>query len=142
MRPYVTDHSTTTARLAPGRSRWWIAAALLGLALLLITRCKPSPPNTLGPGGSASFSVAWNAPTTSADGTPLTDLASYRLYYSPDSIGSRTDATVTVVDVGDSTRYTVGGLVPGTYYVAVSAVDLRGNESGLSRQVRVQVVGP
>jgi hypothetical protein len=39
-------------------------------------------------------------------------------------------------DVGDVTRYEVPYLPPGTYYYAVTAYDLAGNESAFSDEIR------
>ncbi len=136
MRCHSTGHAQAPVQRRRGRGR---RASVL-FALLVFVGCKPGAPDAMGPGGSASFSVAWKAPTTSADGTALEDLASYRLYYSTDSALDR--STATEVDLGDSTHCTVRGIAPGTYFVAVSAVDQRGNESDLSNTIRIDVVGP
>src|SRR5438093_12507803 len=37
------------------------------------------------PGSAAILDATWTAPTTNTDGSPLTDLASYRVYYSTGS---------------------------------------------------------
>jgi len=74
--------------------------------------------------------VNWGAPTTSADGSPLNDLAGYRLYY-----GTKTSQYSNTIDVGNLQTYTVLGLVAGSnYYFAVSAYDTAGNESELSTE--------
>ncbi len=80
------------------------------------------------PGNTAT--LTWDAPTTNADGTPLTDLAGYKVYYGTTS-GNYTD----VIDVGNVTTYKVEGLQPGTYYFAVTAYDTSGNESNYSNEV-------
>ena len=73
-----------------------------------------------------SLDISWTAPTTNADGTPLTDLAGYRLYLST-PCPSLQFATVS------GTAVTVTGLIPSTTYTArVTAVDFSGNESACS----------
>ena len=100
----------------------------------------PSAPGGSDPGSSGglgSITLAWDAPAQSEDGTPLTDLAGYTVYY-----GSRaplTKASGTAVDVGTATRYTLSGLVSGSYIVAVAARDDAGNEGPLSASIHVEV---
>lgn len=79
-------------------------------------------------GGDATLS--WTPPTSHVDGTPLTDLAGYELYY-----GKYSGNYGTAIDVGNQTSYTITGLDPGTYYFTTSAYDSSGNESGLSMEV-------
>ena len=77
--------------------------------------------------------LAWNAPTTNTDGTPLTDLAGYHLYYWQDSTGVPQS-----VDVGNTTNYTLTGLVAGaTYTLAVAAYNTAGNQSSYSSTITV-----
>lgn len=80
------------------------------------------------PGNSAT--LTWDAPTNNADGTPLTDLAGYKIYYRTPS-GYYTE----VIDVGNVTTYKIENLNPGTYYFTVTAYDTSGNESGDSNEV-------
>ena len=78
---------------------------------------------------SGTATVAWTAPTTRSDGTPLTNLAGYRIYYGigPDSF----DNMIEVNTVG-VTNFVVENLSTGTWYFAVTARDSAGVESGLS----------
>jgi hypothetical protein len=73
---------------------------------------------------------AYKAPTTNADGTPLTDLGGYKVYYGLSS-GNYTNS----LDVGNVTTYKIYNLTPGTYYFAVTAYDTSGNESDYSNEV-------
>ena len=78
--------------------------------------------------------LSWEAPTTNADGTPLTDLAGYRVHYgtSPGPSGYTDFKYI----AGNITQYTVDNLTDGkTYYFAVSALDTSGNESDFSNEV-------
>ncbi|MBI5198088.1 MAG: hypothetical protein HZA19_05700 [Nitrospirae bacterium] len=74
--------------------------------------------------------LSWEPPATNADGTPLTDLAGYKVYYGTAS-GSYGD----FVDAGNVITYTVSNL-PETvaYYFAVTAYNTTGNESGYSNE--------
>ncbi len=78
-----------------------------------------------------TISLSWEAETTNADGSSLTDLAGYRIYYGT-SPGVYTES----VDVGNETTYTLIGLNRGqTYYVALTAYDTSLNESEFSTEV-------
>lgn len=81
-------------------------------------------------GGTGSAALSWEAPTTRDDGSPLTDLAGYRLYV---SLGS--GVSLEPIDVGLQTEYTLANLASGAYRFAVSAYDAAGRESDLSLPV-------
>lgn len=78
---------------------------------------------------AGSATVSWSPPTTRSDGTALTNLAGYRIYYgnAPGQYGT----TLTLNNAGLSS-YVVEGLSPGTYYFAVTAFDATGVESDFS----------
>jgi len=77
--------------------------------------------------GSASLS--WMAPTQNTDGSALTDLGGYRVYY-----GTSVSALNQVIDVPgrDTLGYEVDRLSSGSYYFAVKALSTSGAESALS----------
>lgn len=75
----------------------------------------------------------WAPPTTNEDGTPLDDLAGYRIYYGTASPLDK--GTSQSVDVGNSKSVTLSGFSTGTYFFAATAYDASGNESGLSEEV-------
>ena len=70
------------------------------------------------------------SPQTNADGTPLKDLAGFRVHYGRER-GKYTD----VVDVGRSTTCSLQSLPCGRFYFAVTAYDTSGNESKPSNEV-------
>jgi hypothetical protein len=76
--------------------------------------------------GVGSATVNWTAPTTNDDGTPLTDLARFRVLYGT----SRSNLSQSLT-VDDPTRRsaTVNSLGTGTWYFAVRAVNSAGGES-------------
>ena len=78
---------------------------------------------------NGTATISWIPPTQNTDGTPLTDLGGYRIYYGtdPGSLEHRLD----IPDRTITTR-TVGGLTPGTWYFAVTAVGSDGSESAYS----------
>ncbi len=73
-----------------------------------------------------SLFVDWDAPTTSADGSPLKDLAGYHV-----KIGNSSGTYSTSITVNDPSAltYEFKELRVGTYYVAVTAFDSAQNES-------------
>lgn len=79
---------------------------------------------------SRSATLSWEAPTTNTNGTALTDLAGYRIYYgsSPEHLSH----TLKISTIGLQT-YVIDDLEPGTWYFAVMAVAANGAESQLSR---------
>lgn len=85
---------------------------------------------TAQPTGSAP--LRWTPPTTNTDGSTLSNLAGYRIYYGP-SPGVLSKA-IAVNNPGIS-AYVVDGLVPGTWYFAVTAVTTPGAESAQSNVV-------
>jgi len=82
--------------------------------------------------------LSWDAPTTNADGTPLADLAGYKVYY-----GNCSGNYSQNIDVGNVPTYTVDNLTDGlTYYFAVTAYDTSGNESRYSNEVSRTIQPP
>ncbi len=80
---------------------------------------------------SKTATLAWDPPVTHTDGTPLTDLAGYKVH-----VGSQPGVWDQVIDVQDpgAVGYAVSALTPGPKYFAVTAYDSAGNESGPSNQ--------
>lgn len=79
--------------------------------------------------GSGRAILSWTAPTENTDGTPLTDLAGYRVY-----VGNSAASLSIAATLSQPTppRFTVEGLPAGTWYFAVTAVNSAGVESVLS----------
>lgn len=75
-----------------------------------------------------SASLSWLPPTQNTDGSPLTDLAGYKIYWgqSPSNLNN----SVTL-DAG-TTSYVVDELTRGTWYFSTTAVDADGLESSFS----------
>jgi len=119
----------TTDRFRSQYIRWLRATGLTLGGILLVTAS----------GDAGVLTASWTAPTTNTDGSALTDLAFYRVYYdtsdtpclgttyvevaTPDS-SPPPDETVSV----QLTELTTGWI----YSVSVTAVDAHGNESTCS----------
>lgn len=103
-----------------------VAAILLGLH-----GCYGTPGTATGPtDGDGTATVSWIAPTQNADGSKITDLAGYMIYYgtSPDNLAESVE-----VKGPRTTSYTVKNLKSGTTYyfniVAFTARGIRGSAS-------------
>ena len=75
---------------------------------------------TQAPTTNGSATLSWTAPTTNTDGSPLTDLSGYVIYY-----GSTAGAMTQSAQITDPTvtSYTVSGLTTGTWYFEIMAVN-------------------
>jgi len=109
-------------------TKWGAASLVVGV---LLSGCKdpgPASAATDSPQsvGSSSATLSWEAPTSNTNGSPLTDLAGYRIYYGI----SATDLsrTVDITSIGMQT-YVIDDLSAGTWYFVITAVTSGGAES-------------
>jgi hypothetical protein len=82
------------------------------------------------PVAETEATISWLAPTQNTDGSALTDLASFRVYY-----GASADNLTEFVNINDSskTSYTFTELTANsTYYFSVTAINSSGTESDAS----------
>jgi hypothetical protein len=85
---------------------------------------------------TCSATLSWTAPDTNVDGSPLTNLAGYRVYTGT-APRDYTDA-VTLSDPA-AESFIAGNLEPGTHYFAVTAVNAEGVESSYSNEASKSV---
>lgn len=78
---------------------------------------------------SGSATLSWTPPTANTNGSTLSNLAGYRIYYGTSA--SNLSRTVQVANAG-LTRYVVSDLSAGTWYFAVRAYTSNGSESSNS----------
>jgi hypothetical protein len=78
---------------------------------------------------NGAATLDWTAPTENVDGTALTNLAGYKVYYGT-SAGNLNES-VSVNNPG-LTTYTVSNLSSGTWYFAVASITSTGTESAPS----------
>src|SRR5438128_7124424 len=93
----------------------------------------------VGPAESGVLDASWMAPTTNTDGSPLTDLASYRVYYGassapcPGAFFFQVASSTLSPPPNQTVTFRLTGLSTGTLYnVSVTAMDTSGNESACS----------
>lgn len=88
--------------------------------------------------GAGSATVRWTPPTTNTDGSALTNLAAFRVYY-----GTSSTSLTRVSEVNDisSSATTIGGLTPATWYFKVRAVNASQVESSDSNVTSKVVTG-
>jgi hypothetical protein len=81
---------------------------------------------------SGNATLYWEAPTSNTNGTALTDLSGYRIYY-----GASEDDMIETVQIGSVgiQTYVIENLSAGTWYFAVRALSSEGTESPLSEIV-------
>lgn len=77
---------------------------------------------------NGSATLTWLPPTEHTDGSPLTDLSAFRIYWGQ----SRLNLSNSVKIDGGLTAYVVDQLTPSTWYFAVTALDSQGIESAFS----------
>jgi hypothetical protein len=75
--------------------------------------------------------LSWQAPTKNVDGSSLTNLSGYKIYY---GTASKSYAQTVSVSGASTTSWTLP-LSPGTYYFALTAVDSTGAESAKTEEV-------
>jgi len=80
----------------------------------------------------AAVTLSWEAPTQNTDGTALTDLAGYRIYY---GVNSSDLSNVIELSNPSLSTYVVEGLTPDIWYFASTALNSDGQESDFSSQV-------
>jgi hypothetical protein len=86
---------------------------------------------------TGSVNLSWYPPTENADGSPLTDLAGYRVYYGRqvDTLGQ----TITIRNPGLSSLV-VEDLAPATWHFSMTSINASGAESERSPTVS-KIVG-
>jgi hypothetical protein len=96
------------------------------------TTAPPTTPPTSTPASSSNVTFGWQAPTENSNGTPITNLAGYKIHY-----GTASQQYTQVAEVSNPSlsRYVMDSLPSGTYYFAITAYNSQGIESALSGEV-------
>ncbi len=133
----VNRPSWATFDSATGRLQGTPAASNLGTTTGIVISVSDGAASAALPAFSiavqavatGSATLSWTPPTQNTDGSPLTDLAGYKIRWGT-SQGSY-PSSVTINNPGVTT-YLVENLTPNTYYFVASAYDTSGNESANS----------
>jgi hypothetical protein len=79
---------------------------------------------------TGSVTLAWLTPTTNPDGTQLSDIGGYNVYY-----GMSSGNYSNLLNLGNQPGTTICNLSAGTWFFTVKAYDLSGNECNFSNEV-------
>lgn len=129
------DRRTSRKPLARGRGHTLAALA----AMALLAGCSAGgldDPTAVDSNvvtkSSEQVTLAWDPPLTNEDGSALTDLSGYKLYY-----GQRSSSYEYVVDVKDpqATSASLPLPWPGTWYISAKSYTSDGLESSLSEEI-------
>jgi hypothetical protein len=98
------------------------------------------PPQTVAVVATAAgrATLSWVPPTENVDGTPITNLAGYRIRF-----GTSPDALIQSVEIANPglVNYVIENLTPATWYFSVTAYTAAGVESGLSNLASKVITG-
>ena len=138
----TSSTSTTTTGLQPQTRR------RLGLQHEAAARPHPVPRRLVSTGStttgstgsttpttpvaSTSVTLGWVAPTQNSNGSPITDLAGYKIHY---GTASENYTKVVAVSNPSISRYVMDSLESGTYFFAITAYNSKGIESTLSGEI-------
>jgi len=116
----------------------WHRVVLAFLLAAIVSACGgggggPAPPNQVGFG---SATLSWMPPTENADGSVLTDLVGYKVYYGNEP--GNYPMSLQIDNPGIAT-YVVENLTPNTYYFVVTAINSRDIESEYSNEASKQI---
>jgi hypothetical protein len=84
--------------------------------------------------GTKTATLSWTAPTENTNGTALTNLAGYNIYY-----GNSTAAMTSKIQINTTgiQTYVINNLASGSWYFAITALNNTGVESVASSTVKV-----
>jgi nitrite reductase/ring-hydroxylating ferredoxin subunit len=103
----------------------------IGVSDGFVTTRLPAFSITVGGATDRTVRLSWSPPTLNTDGSPLTDLAEFRVFYG--QVSGRYDYSLRTGSP-TITAMEIQGLTPGTWYFSVKAVTSRGVESDFSRE--------
>lgn len=87
---------------------------------------------TVNATGSASVLLSWTPPTENEDGSTLTDLVAYKIYWG--TFADNYNSSVTIDNPSVST-YLIENLIPGTYQFVATSINSSGMESAYSNAI-------
>ena len=113
-------------------------AVLPAFKILVSAASSPIEPPSPDQGATGSVTLSWTPPTRNTDGSVLTNLQGYHIYYgtTPEELRS----TLTISNPG-VTRYVMSNLLQAraTWYFAMTAYDRNGRESDRTEVASIMV---
>lgn len=111
-------------------------SVLIGSLLSLICSVSFAQTVTIGPN---SAYLRWSIPTTATDGSKLTNLAGFYIYYgsSPSSL-----TNIVLIPNPAQSAYMVNNLASGTWYFAQTSYTAQGTQSAPSNVVSKTIPAP
>lgn len=91
--------------------------------------------------GTSTALVSWKPPYTNVDGTPLTDLAGFEIFYGPGTEVAQATQMVEI-QVPGATAYRIAGLAAGHWVFGVKAYNAAGTRSVMSNIAVHESTGP
>ena len=123
--------SANLSRLSVPRWRpHFVLTLLLAVIISACVSCAESV--TVNHVGIGSTTLSWTPPTQNSDGSPLTDLSGYKIYYGNESGNYHTSIHI---DNPGIAIYVVENLTPNIYYFVLTAINSSGVESQFSNEV-------
>ena len=138
-KPVWATFSTTSGRLRGTPSTSHIGTSDLieisvtdGTSIVALKRFRI----TVDAFGTETKTVSWKPPTQNEDGSALTNLAGYRIYYGT-SAGDLTE--VIELNSAGLTSYVIEDLAPGTYYLAMTSFNSNDLESRRTTEITFEL---
>lgn len=131
-RPAWASFDATTGRLQGTPSAGDVGATtgvVISVSDGALTSSLPAFTVTVQAVATGSATLSWTPPTLNTDGSALTNLSGYKIYWGT-ALGTYPNS-VTLSNPG-LTSYVVDNLVPGTYYFVATALNSVGVESTFS----------
>jgi Fibronectin type III domain len=115
---------------------WALIAGVVVIGGMLAACGGGSSDGAASGAGANAVSLSWLPPTENTNGSTLTDLTGYTIYY-----GTQSQNYTNQIEVDNPglTTYVVDNLSPGTYYFAVRATASDGIQSAYSPEVSATV---
>lgn len=137
--PRATWSSTPAASSCKGSWTTTALAASGSATLPAITSTTDVTVTCTWPSAAGQATVSWAPPTANTDGSPLTDLAGFKIIFGTSV--SNMNLAASVNNAG-ATSATVGSLTPNTtYFFTVRAVNAKGTESASGNVVSKLIAG-
>lgn len=115
------------AKNAGVRLQFAACCALVSLSLFSSSLASGYDPTTTGASlPTGAVTISWTPPTENTNGSVLTNLAGYHLYYGTTRTSLNHEIKITNPGLA---AYVVSGLSAATWYFALTAVNTAGSES-------------